>query len=156
VPRSKTPRLSLAIQLGSGIDTLPASRAQIRRWVAAALEGDARLTVRFTGTAEGRRLNREYRGQDHATNVLTFAYDDGSQGRNARPTEADIVICVPVLQREAQSRATAIRDHLAHLLVHGVLHAFGHDHETGEEALLMQAREVMLLARFRIADPYRR
>jgi probable rRNA maturation factor len=152
----KAARLSLAIQLGTGVDSLPASRAQIRRWVAAAIEGDARLTVRFTGTAEGRRLNREYRGQDHATNVLTFAYDDGAHGGNARPTEADIVICLPVLQREAQRRSMPPRDHLAHLLIHGVLHAFGHDHETDEQARPMQAREIEVLARFRIADPYRR
>ncbi|MCM5570284.1 rRNA maturation RNase YbeY [Burkholderiaceae bacterium FT117] len=156
------PSLSLSIQLGEGIDALPASRAQLRRWVAAAIDADATLTLRFVGRTEARMLNREYRGRDYATNVLTFAYEmpAGATGApagaaQAAPVQADIVVCVPVLEREASERRMPLAHHLAHLVVHGVLHACGHDHEHDDEAQAMEAREVELLARFRIPDPYR-
>ena len=101
---------------------------------------------------EGRTLNRLYRGRDYATNVLTFEYGaDGCDGT----TQADIVICLPVAAREARAQRKTPRDHLAHLVVHGALHAQGWDHERGEhEAAEMEARERAILARFRIADPY--
>jgi probable rRNA maturation factor len=146
------PTLSLTIQLGDRVRELPASRPQLRRWIAAAIECDARLTLRFVGQAEGRMLNRQYRGSDHATNVLTFTYD-GPQAQG-EPIEADIVICMPVLAREARARRIPLADHLAHLVIHGVLHASGHDHEHDEEARQMEAREAEVLAKFRIADPY--
>jgi len=162
------PRLSLAIQLGERVAQLPASRSRLRRWATAAIESDARLTLRFVGQAEGRRLNREYRGRDYATNVLTFVYDElpGADapaagmagqvdGQRCGPVEADIVICLPVLAREARSRRVPLEHHLAHLVVHGVLHACGHDHEHDDEAQRMEARESALLARFRVPDPYR-
>lgn len=162
------PKLSLSIQLGDGVATLPASRAQLRRWAAAAIDADAMLTLRFVGQAEGRMLNREYRGLDHPTNVLTFSYDQpadlpaapngdhpgGSAGRHC-VIQADIVICVPVLEREARERRIPLAHHLGHLVVHGVLHACGHDHERDDEAREMEALETALLARFRIPDPYR-
>lgn len=159
-PTESRPALSLSIQLGDGVAALPASRAQLRRWVAAAIEADAALTLRFVGQAEGRMLNREYRGRDYATNVLTFAYDLPSGPGAAPPSgrapavQADIVICVPVLAREARERSIPIAHHLGHLVVHGVLHACGLDHERGDEAREMEARETALLARFRIANPY--
>ena len=159
--KTERPALSLSIQLGDGIAALPASRAQLRRWVAAAIEADAALTLRFVGQAEGRMLNREYRGRDYATNVLTFAYDLPAGPAAAAPpserapaVQADIVICVPVLEREARERRIPLAHHLGHLVVHGVLHACGHDHEHDEEARDMEAREITLLARFRIPDPY--
>ena len=151
-PPKRRATLSLAIQLGDGVRELPASRPQLRRWAAAAIDQDARLTLRFVGMAEGRMLNLQYRGRDYATNVLTFAYEDLHPEGEA--IEADIVICLPVLAREARARRIALTDHLAHLLVHGVLHACGHDHEQDDEARCMEAQEARILARFRIADPY--
>ena len=151
------PRLALSIQHGRAADDCPASRPQLRRWVRAALVRDAALTLRLVGEAEGRALNAQFRGRDYATNVLTFAYDDGPPGAHAPdgPVQADIVICVPVLEREAREQHKTLRDHLAHLVVHGVLHAQGMDHEDDDEAREMEARETAVLRRFRIADPYR-
>ncbi|MCA3178360.1 MAG: rRNA maturation RNase YbeY [Burkholderiaceae bacterium] len=147
------PRLALSIQIEPGAGDCPADRAQLRRWAQAALSRDAALALRFVGASEGRALNRDYRGKDHATNVLTFAYDDGPAG--AGPVQADIVVCLPVVRREARAQCKTARDHLAHLVVHGVLHAQGMDHEDAGEAREMEAREVEVLRRFRIADPYR-
>ena len=150
--RPAKPSLALSIQLGDGVGELPASRPQLRRWVAAALSRDAELTLRFVGTREGRALNRDFRGKDYATNVLTFAYDQEDGDGVVR---ADLVICLPVLAREARAQRKPLADHLAHLVVHGTLHAQGWDHETGEaDALAMEAHERALLARFRIPDPY--
>jgi probable rRNA maturation factor len=157
-----TPPLSLSIQHADGTAALPVDRAQLRRWVRAALEHPAHLTLRFVGRTEGRALNRGFRGRDYATNVLTFPYEEPAapggrrHGTRARTVRADIVICLPVLAREARLQRKTLRDHLAHLVVHGVLHAQGHDHETAADAQRMESREVALLARFRIADPYRR
>ena len=160
-PDRKRPSLSLSIQLGDDIAAPPAPRAQLRRWAAAALDADAALTLRFVGQDEGRMLNREYRGRDYATNVLTFAYDLPFDPATARPgvepgpaVQADIVICVPVLEHEALERGIPVAHHLGHLVVHGVLHACGLDHEHEDEAREMEARETRLLARFRIPDPY--
>lgn len=161
-PAGKRPSLALAIQLGDELAALPASRAQLRRWAAAAIDADAALTLRFVGQDEGRMLNREYRGRDYATNVLTFAYDlpdgpaaAGAGFERAPSVQADIVICVPVLEGEARERGIPLAHHLGHLVVHGVLHACGLDHEQEDEAREMEARETALLARFRIPDPYR-
>lgn len=150
MPPSRPPRPSLwlAIQLGAGQRKAPIERARLRRLALAALERDASLTVRFVGAAEGRELNRRYRGSDHATNVLTFPYD--TPGR----LEADIVICTPVVRTEARAQRKRFDDHLAHLLIHGVLHAQGHEHREEDEAQRMEATEVAILRRFRIADPY--
>ena len=144
-------RLSLAIQFGARSGECPVDRSQLRRWAAAALGQDAALTLRFVGTAEGRTLNREFRGRDYATNVLTFEYPMIGGG----PLEADIVICLPVLAKEARAQGKSLRDHLAHLVVHGTLHAQGMDHENDADARAMESREVAILQRFRIADPYR-
>lgn len=146
--RPRRPSLWLDIQCGPGVRSMPMTRDRLRRLALAALERDASLTVRFVGEAEGRELNRHYRGRDYATNVLTFPYD--TPGR----LEADIVICVPVVRAEARAQRKRLDDHLAHLLVHGVLHAQGHDHEDEEQARRMEAAEVAILRRFRIADPY--
>lgn len=148
-PDSAKPSLSLSIQLGDGVRELPASRARLRRWVAAAIDADATITLRFVDEREARLLNVRYRHRDYATNVLTFSYP-GDHGR----VSADVVICVPVVLREARAQRKAPAAHLAHLVIHGVLHACGHDHEQPGQAARMEAAEVALLARFRIADPF--
>jgi probable rRNA maturation factor len=140
--------LALSIQGQTRFDGLPA-RTTLRRWIVAALERDAELTVRFVGAAEARKLNRDYRGRDYATNVLTFDY------AHAPVVRADIVLCVPVIRREARQQRKAFRDHLAHLAVHGVLHAQGHEHDRAVDARKMEAREVGILAGLGIDDPYR-
>lgn len=148
------PALCLSIQSGPGVPAVAVSRARLRRWVLAALQSDAWITLRFVGAAEGRALNRAYRGRDYATNVLTFAYPaDETQGPK-HTTAADIVICLPVVAREARAQRKPLDHHLAHLVVHGVLHAQGFDHDDEIEAEAMEALEAALLRRFRIADPY--
>lgn len=150
------PTLSLSIQLEEQAGDCPVSRAQLRRWAQAALLADARLTLRLVGLTEGRALNRQFRGRDYATNVLTFAYGSPvASTRGATPIEADIIVCLPVLAREARAQRKTLHDHLAHLVVHGCLHAQGLDHETTRQAQEMEALETRILARFRIADPYR-
>ncbi len=149
-------QISLALDLvGARAHAGLPTRPTLRGWVLRALERDAQITLVFVGTAAGRRLNREYRGRDYATNVLTFTYEAIPAGGGARgPVTADIVLCVPVVQREARAQGKALRAHLAHLVVHGVLHAQGYDHETNRDAQRMQAREAQLLAGLRIRDPY--
>jgi probable rRNA maturation factor len=142
----KGPRLS--IQGHSRYPGLP-SRSTLSRWVAAAVGDDAEITLRFVGGVEGRRLNRDYRGGDHATNVLTFAYTE------APSVVADIVLCVPLIRREAREQGKTARHHLAHLVVHGILHARGFDHDTAAHARAMEQREVVILSRLGVADPYR-
>jgi probable rRNA maturation factor len=139
--------LTLAVQGQARFAGLPA-RATLARWVRAALLRDAELTVRFVGAAEGRRLNRIYRGSDYPTNVLTFDYEKSPLVR------ADIVLTVPVVRREARRAGRRFRDHLAHLVVHGVLHAQGHRHDKPRAAAQMEAREIAVLAALGFADPY--
>lgn len=146
--RTASARLSLSVQLGDEIDALPASRAQLRRWVAASIPSDAQIVLRFVGTREGRALNTTYRDRDYATNVLTFDYE------NNEALQADIVICLPIVQREARAQGKTLQAHLAHLVLHGVLHASGLEHDTDEGAAHMQARETALLARFGLPDPW--
>jgi probable rRNA maturation factor len=126
------------------------SRARLRRWAQAALERDARLTVRIVGADEARALNRHYRGTDRATNVLTFVM------RKRPRLEGDIALCAPVIAREARSRHRSAAAHYAHLLVHGVLHLQGYDHETEREARLMERRESRVVACLGFPDPYGR
>lgn len=125
----------------------------MRRWVRASLLGDADLTIRVVGRTEARSLNRTFRGRNYATNVLTFEY--GSFSGLGAPVHADIIICLPVLVREARQQRKRLRDHLAHMVVHGCLHAQGLDHEQEDEASRMEALEIRILHRFGIPDPYR-
>ena len=145
--RARAPSLSLAVQYAVARTGLP-SAASLKRWASAALERDVAATLRFVGLAEGRTLNSVYRGKDYATNVLTFVYDD------AVPLAGDVVLCVPVLRREAKDSGRTLRAHCAHLVVHGMLHLQGHDHATPREAARMEARETALLAGLGFADPY--
>ena len=149
--RTALPELRLSLQFAapSHRDLLP--RHKVARWIRAGLEAPATITVRIVGEDEGRALNREYRHKDYATNVLTFDYVQEPE------VEADLVLCAPVVEREAAAQRTSIADHYAHLLVHGTLHAQGYDHEDdGPEAAAMEARETAILAGFGIADPYAR
>ena len=147
--------LSLSIQLAPDAGESPADRRQLRRWAYAALSCDAVLTLRLVGADEARALNAQFRARDYATNVLTFAYADDADDVTAHgPLQADIVICLPVVAREAREQGKSVRDHLAHLIVHGVLHAQGMDHEIPAQAQAMEDLEIALLRRFRIGNPY--
>lgn len=143
-------KITLEIEFERADDTskrLP-PRAEMRKWVLAALSVPAQFCVRFVGQEEGYELNKTYRGKNYATNVLTFDY------QHEPIAEADIVICTPVLEREAKEQNKTFRSHLAHLLVHSTLHAQGWDHETDEEAVVMEARERDILRSLSFADPY--
>ncbi|MCM1129480.1 MAG: rRNA maturation RNase YbeY [Oxalobacter formigenes] len=147
--------LSLSIQYADLRLQNAASRPQIRRWVRAALQQPAAIALRFVGEAEGRALNRDFRKKDYATNVLTFAYGNTSPDPESEAAaEADIILCADVILAEAKAQGKTPAAHLAHLIIHGVLHAQGYDHETENEAAEMEALETRILARFRIADPY--
>ena len=128
--------------------------AMIERWVQASLLGPAELAIRFVDAAEGQQLNRDYRGKDYATNVLTFAYNEGAELADDEPTQADIVLCTDVLQREAEEQKKTVEEHVAHLVVHGVLHAQGFDHETDEEAEEMEQLERDIMEVLGYPDPY--
>jgi probable rRNA maturation factor len=145
-------RLELAVQYAAPRAGLPA-RSSLVRWLGAALGRAARITVRFVGAAEGRRLNRDYRSRDYPTNVLTFVYDGA---RHGTALQGDIVFCVPVVAREARAQRLALRARYAHLAVHGALHLQGYDHERSRDAVRMEARERAILARLGFGDPYGR
>jgi probable rRNA maturation factor len=128
-------------------------RSQVRRWVAAVLAVvpvtlPVEIVIRFCDAREARGLNRQFRGHDYPTNVLTFVHD--AEGRIA----ADIILCVPVLEKEARAQRKPVKNHTAHLVVHGMLHALGFDHESADQAEAMESLEVLVLARFSIANPY--
>ena len=130
------------------------SEADLRKWVEAALLGPAELTIRIVDAAEGQTLNRDYRGKDYATNVLTFAYNEGEELAEDEPVQADIVLCTDVLQREAEEQKKTLEEHAAHLVVHGVLHAQGYDHEHDEEADEMEQFERDIMEVLGYPDPY--
>ena len=146
-------KLTLSVQYADPRARAHVSRADARRWVQAALLAPAELTIRFVDADEGRALNLAYRHKDYATNVLTFAYNEEDQDEN-EPTRADIVLCTDVLQSEALEQNKTLEAHCAHLIVHGVLHAQGYDHDIDAEAIEMEALETEVLARLGFADPY--
>jgi probable rRNA maturation factor len=138
---------SLCVQYASNSRLLP-SRPQVRRWAKAAAEAAVEATIRFVDVEEGQLLNRDFRGRDYATNVLTFPYERS-------PLVGDIVLCVPVVLREARAQKKSTAAHFAHMIVHGMLHLQGYDHEADErEAERMETKERSILARFGIVDPY--
>ena len=146
-------RLNLSVQYACNATGLP-SRPQIRTWVRAALDVDGKrggqITIRFVDSEEGQSLNSDYRGKGYATNVLSFPYE-------TEPVVAgDLVICAAVVEREAAEQRKTLEEHHAHLIVHGILHLQGYDHETGDEdAQQMEAMERSILAQLGFADPYR-
>jgi len=140
-------QLSLSVQYASNARNLP-TRQQFRRWVKAALEQDVHMALRIVNEAEGRVLNLAYRGKDYATNVLTFVYDD---------TEflyGDVVICAPVIAREARAQGKDLLAHYAHITLHAALHLQGYDHEKTLDAEKMEARETALMLKLRYPAPY--
>ena len=142
------PPLQLSLQFADPVHRALLPRHRVMRWLRAALELPAALTVRIVGDEEGRALNRDYRGQDHATNVLTFDYEREPE------VVADLVLCAPVVAREAATQGLPLEAHYAHLLVHGALHAQGWDHGTAREAKAMEARESVILLALGWPDPY--
>ena len=147
IPR---PSLTLSLQFADPSDRAVLSRHKVTRWRRAALEAPGEITVRIVGAEEGQSLNREYRAKDYATNVLTFDYS------HEPVVSADLILCAPVLQREAHEMGVTLEAHYAHLLVHGTLHAQGYDHEDDAEARVMEARETELMLSLGFADPYAR
>ena len=153
------PELALSLQFARRLPDAALHRAALprhraARWLRAALDEAlqaAEITVRVVGEDEGRQLNRDFRGKDYATNVLTFDYC------HAPVLQADLVLCAPVLAREAAALDKPLDYHYAHLLVHGALHAQGWDHETSEaDAEAMEAQETRILAALGVPNPYER
>jgi probable rRNA maturation factor len=151
---AKLPTLSLSLQFARIADAVTHRHAlprnSVARWIRHALARDAEITVRIVDASEGQELNRSYRGKDYATNVLTFDYA-------MEPlVHADLVLCAPVIAREAQAQGKTLQAHYAHLIVHGTLHAQGWDHENSHaDARAMEAHEVALLASLGFGNPYR-
>lgn len=147
------PALTLSLQIAR-FDNAPThravlARAKVKRWIATALDHEGEITVRVVGEKEGQALNAQYRGRDYATNVLTFDYTQEPI------VAADLVLCGPVVEREAAEQNKTLEAHYAHMLVHGTLHAQGWDHETSEEdADAMEAHETDLLGTLGFANPY--
>lgn len=140
-------KLTLAVQYACKHADQP-TRAQIRVWAATALEGDAEVTVRLVDAEEGRELNRDYRAKDYATNVLSFVYQQ-------EPTcQGDLVLCAPVVSHEAAEQGKSVEAHYAHLVVHGMLHLQGYNHEDESEALAMEAVETHIMRKLGYTDPY--
>jgi probable rRNA maturation factor len=147
-------KLSLSVQYPDARLQESITRPKIRRWVQAALLAPAELTIRFVDAGEGRVLNRDYRAKDYATNVLTFAYNEGEEIAEDEPTRADIILCTDVLEKEAAEQKKTLEEHTAHLIVHGVLHAQGYDHDDDEEAAEMEQLERDILETLGYTDPY--
>ena len=141
-------RILLTVQDASGATGVPVRRTLLR-WARAALPRSAEVTLRVVGTGEGRKLNKAWREQNHATNVLTFEY--GLVGGMLR---GDVVLCAPVIAREARQQDKRLMAHYAHMVVHGLLHLQGHDHQTDREAQRMETLERRILARLGYANPY--
>ena len=147
------PPLALSLQFASLEDATPhrsaLPRHQVTRWIRHALAAPGEITVRIVNLEEGRSLNRAFRNKDYATNVLTFDY------AKEPLVVADLVLCAPVVEREAQEQGKTLGAHYAHLVVHGVLHAQGWEHETSKkDADAMEKYEVALLAKLGFANPY--
>ena len=139
--------MTITVQRASRAVHIPAD-GRLRRWAQAALARAAEVTIRYVAEREGRRLNREYRERDYPTNVLTFVYE-------TRPLAGDVVICAPVVAREARAQGKEVAAHHAHLLVHGLLHLQGYDHEHSQaQARRMESRERAILGRLGFPDPY--
>lgn len=141
--------LNLSLQQPDGRHRQWLARHRVLRWLRLALDGHpGQLTVRVVGEPEGRQLNREFRGKDYATNVLTFDY------AREPVVMADLVLCAPVVEQESRELGRDLLAHYAHLVIHGALHALGHDHQRVREAHVMESLETSMLARLGLPDPY--
>jgi probable rRNA maturation factor len=145
-------QLTLSLQFGklenAALHRSALPRHKVGRWIRHALQSDAEITVRIVDTEEGQALNRDYRHKDYATNVLTFDYTQEPV------VTADLVLCAPVVAKEAKEQGKTLEEHYAHLLVHGALHAQGWDHEAEEDAQVMELRESDIMARLGFENPY--
>jgi probable rRNA maturation factor len=179
---SRPPRLPVTVQYATRRAGVPHA-SSLARWANLAFQAAAKantpplpLTIRIVGAAESRTLNRTFRGKDKPTNVLSFPYEGlglGAPGsgkaRGGRvlgvtqapritphaPAElGDLAICAPVVAREAREQGKDVRAHWAHMVVHGVLHLLGYDHENDRDAEVMEAREIKILSQFGYANPY--
>lgn len=148
--REPRPTLQLSLQFADARHRAHLPRHKVIRWMRAALEAPAEITVRIVDADEGQSLNRDYRQKDYATNVLTFDY------AHEPVVVADLIICAPVVEREARDEGKTLEAHYAHLLVHGTLHAQGYDHEADDEAEAMEARESEVMRSLGFDDPYRK
>lgn len=126
-----------------------ASLAAIKKWVKATIQLHGLITLRFVNAAEGKKLNFAFRNKEYATNVLTFPYE-----LSKKTIAADIIFCLPVIQKEASEQSKSVKAHLAHLIVHGCLHAQGLDHENDKEAKKMEGKEIVLLKSLGFTNPY--
>ena len=141
------PKLNFTLQIASIFAQIPA-KAQFKKWAKSALRVDTEVTIRIVDEAEGRALNLAYRAKDYATNVLTFPIADEPH------LMGDIVICAPIVAKEAAEQNKALEAHFAHLTVHGVLHLHGYDHEDAYQAELMESIEIQILTKLGYSDPY--
>ena len=145
-------QLTLSLQFGKfenvALHRAALPRHKVTRWLRNALQNDAEITVRIVGAEEGQTLNRDYRKKDYATNVLTFDYTQEPV------VTADLVLCAPVVEKEAEEQGKTLEAHYAHLLVHGALHAQGWDHDEDEDAQVMELRESEIMARLGFENPY--
>ncbi len=150
LPKSK---LMIELQYASpAIEAVVATQASatlIKKWVKASSPPNGQLTLRFVNMAEGKKLNLAFRKKDAATNVLTFPYELTKSN-----VHADIIFCLPVLQKEAKVQGKTLKAHLAHLIVHGCLHAQAYDHETKKDAEKMETSEVQILKKLGFSNPY--
>ncbi|AZN37712.1 rRNA maturation RNase YbeY [Iodobacter ciconiae] len=149
-------RLEICHQIESAATGLP-DTVQFQAWAKAALLPDvtaAEITFRIVDTEEGQQLNRDYRGKDYATNVLTFTFNEDMSDIPGLPLLGDIVFCAQVVEKEALEQNISLLDHYAHLTIHGMLHLQGYDHQEEDEAEAMEALETRLLAGLGIRDPY--
>jgi probable rRNA maturation factor len=146
--------IEIDVQRASGFDPLPTD-AQFEKWAVAALgpQAESTLTIRLVDEDESRQLNAQYRGKDYATNVLSFPADLPAE--LDLPLRGDVVICAPLVAREAAEQSKDPEAHWAHLTIHGILHLLGHDHQGEPQAGLMEALEIELLASMGFPDPYR-
>ena len=151
--QSSPSKLEIAIQFASTaieekVLTI-ASHAVIKKWVKAAIRLNGLITLRFVNAAEGKKLNFAFRNKDYATNVLTFPYE-----LSKKTLTSDIIFCLPVIQKEASEQSKTTKAHLAHLIIHGCLHAQGLEHESATEAKKMEGKEIALLSTLGFANPY--
>lgn len=151
-------RTELEVQRATALASVP-DDDQFQLWVDASLAGKSKqftLTIRVVDAPEAQRLNQDYRHQDYATNVLSFPAElpEGLPAEIRQSQLGDLLICAPVVAREAKEQRRPEVDHWAHLIIHGVLHLLGYDHEQAEEAGVMESLETEILAKLGISDPY--